>query len=150
METVDGRGPRRTSAEQANIPFPPAVGCFISLITGALAVMVFFFVLTLAKQGEVSFKRGELGEIRIWLIRQGENRGLGLSSTRIVHGSERAGEACVETKVQFLLWKSGEGIQNTNYCECYRLQGESWTSTGECSPEIQSAVKKDPRASTSR
>ena len=121
------------------MPFPPAVGCLVSIGIGLLAVGVFYLLVTMAVQGEVRIGRGELGETRVWLLREGGERGVGLSSTRVVSGSAAAGKACVETRVRFLVLAGAEGSGPVNYCECLEKVGETWAPTAECPAQPSTA-----------
>ncbi len=91
-------------------------------------------MVTMAVRGEIRVGRGELGETRVWLIREAGEQGLGISGTRIVSGSEATGAACVETRVRFLILGGPEGSPPVSYCECLEKVGETWTSTGDCPP----------------
>jgi hypothetical protein len=104
-------------------------------------VGVFYVVVTMAIQGEIRIGRGELGETRVWLLREGGERGLGFSGTRLVSGSEAAGAACVETRVRFLILGGAGGSAPVSYCECLEKVGETWTSTstGECPAQSSAA-----------
>ena len=93
---------------------------------------VFYVLVTMAIQGEIRIGRGELGETRVWLLREGGERGLGFSGTRVVSGSEATGAACVETRVRFLILGGAGGSAPVSYCECLEKVGETWTSIGEC------------------
>ena len=104
----------------------------MSITIGLLAVGVFTLLVTMAVPGEIRIGRGELGETRVWLLREAGDRGLGFSSTRLVSGSEASGAACVETRVRFLILSGAEGSAPVSYCECLEKVGETWTSTGEC------------------
>jgi hypothetical protein len=111
---------------------PPALGCLASLALGLACVGVFYLVLALGLQGEVRVPRGELGEVRLWLIREPGYQGLGNSSTRVVLGSERSGQACLRTSIRFLLLEAEEPVENVVTCECFVKEGENWSSVGEC------------------
>ena len=124
--TPEGRAPERP------LPFPPALGCLLSVLAGLLGVGVFFMVVTLAVQGEIRIRRGELGETRVWLIREGENRGMGISTTGVVSGSESAGSACTQTQVRFLMLSTEQEPEPLAFCECLEKAGESWSFAREC------------------
>ena len=114
------------------MPFPPAVGCLVSLGIGLLAAGVFYLLVTITVQGEIRFRRGELGETRVWLIREGGEQGIGISGTRVVSGSEAAGRACAETRVRFVMLRTDVPPEPVSYCECLERTGEAWGSIGEC------------------
>ena len=120
------------SGRQRGRRIPPALGCLGSLALGVVCVAGFYLVVTLGLQGEVRVPRGELGELRLWMIREPGYEGLGRSSTRIVQGSERSGQACLVSSIRFLLWEADEPIEDLDYCECYEKEGDHWSSRGEC------------------
>ena len=111
---------------------PPALGCLGSLALGLVGVGLFYLVATLGLQGEVRVPRGELGELRLWMIREPGYEGLGRSSTRVVQGSERSGQACLMTSIRFSLWEAEEPIKDLETCECFEKEGDHWSSRGEC------------------
>jgi hypothetical protein len=118
--------------QERNLPFPPTIGCLLSIGIGLLGVGVFYLLVTIAVQGEIRVRRGEFGETRVWLIREAGEQGLGFSRARVVSGNEAAGAVCVETRVSFLMLRAAEGSQPVSYCECLEKIGETWTSTSEC------------------
>ena len=120
--------PRREQGRR----IPPALGCLGSLALGLICVAGFYLVVTLGLQGEVRVSRGELGELRLWMIREPGYQGLGRSSTRVVQGSERSGRACLMTSIRFSLWEAEEPIEDLETCECYEKEGDHWNSRGEC------------------
>jgi len=137
---LDVPGSDQTPRESdRDLPFPPVIGCLASIGIGLLAVGVFYLLVTMAVQGEIRIRRGELGEARVWLLREGEERGLGFSSTRVVSGSEATGAACVETRVRFLILGGAEASEPVSYCECLEKAGETWTSTGGCPVQSSAA-----------
>jgi hypothetical protein len=108
------------------------VGCLGSIALGLVCVAGFYVVATLGLQGEVRVPRGELGELRLWLIREPGYEGLGRSSTRITEGSERSGRACVLTSIGFMMLEAEEPLASLETCECFEKEGEHWISRGEC------------------
>lgn len=122
--------PRRD--RQRTLPVPPALGCAFSVLLGLAGVAITFVVLSLAFRGELRLTGEQLTERRIWLIREQGEFGLGLSNTRVVNGSEDSGQACVATKVRFLMLRSEQPVLPADYCECYQQMDGSWQSIGEC------------------
>lgn len=114
------------------LPFPPALGCLLSVLVGLLGSGIFLVLITIAVQGEIRVRRGELGETRVWLIREEKDRGLGISTTTVVSGSESAGKACAETRVRFLMLVAEQEREPLTYCECFAKVGEAWSFVGEC------------------
>lgn len=90
------------------------VGCLLWFIVMCLPLFAF----VLAVRGEMTWKRGEFTEDRIWLIQEIEEQGLGWSSAHVISNHEaNGGPICVQTTVRFLMWKgTAEGAA---YCECY-------------------------------
>lgn len=99
----------------------------------ALFVIVWFpllltpcFLLTLASQGELSLTIGGLPgqELRLWLIMDADQRGVGISSPIVSTGAED--RVCLQTNINFVLWQgSQESIQ---YCECFEQRNDAWIS----------------------
>ena len=123
-----GRGPA------AGKGIPPAVGCalagLLALIGGALCLGFG----SLLFREEITFPGAGPEPGRIWLVREGGNRGLAISYSRVVGGSADGPQACVETRVRFLLWEGDGSAAASTYCECFELAGEGWRSEGACPP----------------
>jgi hypothetical protein len=92
---------------------------------GFWIVVVFWFALimlpcglfTLATQGQIVVRTGELTEqeVRVWLIMEAQTRGLGVSSGVVSRQTET--QLCIETTANYLLWA---GRERANvYCNCY-------------------------------
>ena len=94
------------------------------MAVGLLGVGVFFVLVSMAVQGEIRVRRGELGETRVWLIREEKDRGLGISTMTVVSGSESSSEACAETRVRFLMLVAEQEREPLTYCECFAKVGE--------------------------
>jgi hypothetical protein len=114
---------------------------------GLLGVGVFYLVVSLVALGEIRLRRGELGETRVWLIREANQRGLGISSTRTVSGREADGRACVETRVRFIVAGPADPPPPVRYCECWRKTNGAgaeghWESTGECPAETSGPIDR--------
>ena len=110
----------------------PALGCLSVILVGVVAAGLLLVILSIALRGEARFSKGDLGELRIWLIRETANQGLALSTTRIVEGRESSGKACVRTTARFLMIRSAQVLEDVQFCECYEMQGETWVGGGEC------------------
>ncbi|MEK7278413.1 MAG: hypothetical protein AAB427_13770 [Chloroflexota bacterium] len=101
---------------------------FIGYILGFLLWLVVMLApcaaITLALRGEINWQRNEYDGDRVWLIQERDQRGLGYSAVRLV-GDERPtdGPVCVQTTVRFLLWEGSAEGQDTEYCECYGIDG---------------------------
>jgi hypothetical protein len=101
-------------------------------VVAVLAAGLLLIVLSIALRGEARFSKGDLGELRVWIIRESANQGLGLSTTRIVAGRESEGEACLRTTARFLMIRSAQEVIDVEFCECYEKQGETWVGGGDC------------------
>ncbi len=123
-ESPDSRGRTRGVS--------PAVGCLSTLLVAVLAAGLLLIILSVALRGEARFSKGDLGELRLWLIRETANQGLGLSTTRIVAGRESSGEVCIRTSARFLMIRSELEIEDVVFCDCYEKQGENWVAAGDC------------------
>ncbi|MFQ5921524.1 MAG: hypothetical protein ACE5M4_01640 [Anaerolineales bacterium] len=110
----------------------PAVGCLSTLLVAVLAAGLLLIILSIAFRGEARFSKGDLGELRLWLIRESANQGLGLSTTRIVAGRESSGEVCIRTSARFLMIRSEQEIEDVVYCDCYERRGENWIAAVNC------------------
>jgi len=70
---------------------------------------------TLAARGDLSWTMGS-ARYRLWLIREREGAGLGLSQTTPERSPE--GLVCQRTRVWFWLWAPRMGLQSVHYEEC--------------------------------
>ena len=118
--------------EHRTVGVSPAVGCLSTVLVAVLATGLLLIILSVALRGEARFSKGDLGELRIWLIRESANQGLGLSTTRIVAGRESSGVVCIRTSARFLMIRSEQVIENVVFCDCYEKQGENWVAAGNC------------------
>ena len=101
-------------------------GCVAGLILWFLALLAPCFLIMLAVRGEITITTGSAPDqlLRIWLIQEAKERGVGISNTSV----QRDGETiCVQTNVNFVLWR-GEA-QPTHYCECYIQTGDDYELT---------------------
>ena len=98
------------------------------------AMMIPFALIILAARGEIIIPTGDAPEqrIRLWLIMEPYERGLGISRAAIVEVDDLS---CVQTDVSFLLWE-GQAEDGVSYCECYTRSGDDWAletvSEGSC------------------
>jgi hypothetical protein len=81
-------------------------------VVAVLAAGLLLIVLSIALRGEARFSKGDLGELRVWIIRESANQGLGLSTTRIVAGRESEGEACLRTTARFLMIRTAQEVKD--------------------------------------
>jgi hypothetical protein len=111
-----------------------SAGCLVWLLIMCLPLFAF----VLAVNGEMSWRRGEFAEDRLWLIQEADQRGLGYSRARLVSNGEPAagGAICVRTSVIFLLWRgSAEPVQ---FCECFAAGTRE--PLGECAGQAGSNI----------
>jgi hypothetical protein len=92
-------------------------GCTVLVVLWFLILLVPCFCLILATQGEITIPQGSApGQVlRVWLINEADERGLGVSST----SAQQLGDnrLCVESTTRYLLWA---GVaQPSVSCECY-------------------------------
>ena len=102
-------------------------GCVIALIlwfTLLLSPCIFIY---LAANEEISIQTGDAPEqrLRIWLVQAAGQSGLGISNGTVYQQDDN--NLCVQTDVNFLLWR-GEG-QSSQYCECYTHSQSGWDTT---------------------
>lgn len=93
---------------------------------------------TLAVNQEIAIPTGDLPgqQVRIWLVMEVEQRGLGYSTASVTQRSET--EVCLTTDIGFLLWQGQ--AEAARYCECYARSSasEPWSlasmEMAACSP----------------
>ena len=124
--------PASQAAEQSSRGVSPGLGCLFTIVIGVLAAALLLLTLSIALRGEARFSKGELGAIRLWVIREDQNQGLAFSTTRIVDGSESSGEACIQTTARFLMLRSAQPVEDVEFCECFEKSGGRWATTGAC------------------
>ena len=108
-------------------------GCLVGTLIW-LAVMVLpLAALLLALRGEVTWRRGEFTEDRVWVVKESNAGGLGWSSARVLSDERPVdGPVCVRTQVRFLLWRGAS--ESLAFCECYVLSRTTGTleTFGSC------------------
>jgi len=134
MESRDGQVESIKGQADSGLPFSSAVGCLISLLIGLAVVGVVYLVLSLASGREIHARVGEFNEVRLWLVREDQNTGFGISSSSLADLQTQAAGPCVVTSVRFLLWRDDGSAQNIRYCECYQRVGDTWQARGACGP----------------
>lgn len=88
-----------------------------ALVIWFMLLMLPCVLFTLAINQEIVISTGDLPgqQLRVWLVMEPMQRGLGYSFASVVQRSERV--ACLTTNNGFLLWQ-GRG-EPARYCECY-------------------------------
>lgn len=83
-----------------------------------LLIMLFPVVaVVLATQEQIQIGKETNSHVRLFLLQEGENEGVGIEWTRHVREPER----CTQTSLFYLIWE-GEG-DNATYCQCYDETG---------------------------
>lgn len=104
-------------------------GCTIVVILWFLLLLTPCVCIALITQGEIIIPQGSAPgqEIRIWLIMEADQRGLGVSTTSVQQPQPSA--LCVESDTRFLFW-TGSAEPLTS-CVCYERTGEDqpWSTT---------------------
>ena len=119
-------------SKDGEMPFSPAVGCLISFLITLLPVCLIIGATVLVVREEITLKTSPVGEIRLWLVREGNEQGVGLSTMQRVAGGEKSDHVCYRSQVHFLLWRSLAVERQSTYCECYEFDGGRWTFSGAC------------------
>jgi len=128
----DSEPAETTESQGLNVNVSPALGCISIVLAAVFAAGLLLVILSVALRGEARFDKGDLGELRVWLIRETANQGLAISTTRIVSGRESEGEACIRTTARFLMVRSAQEVEDVVFCDCYEKQGETWVGGGDC------------------
>lgn len=94
------------------------LGCGCALAVWFLLILTPCALGILATQGEITVNLGSAPgqQLRVWLIMEPDERGIGVSSPARVTTSGDTG-MCMQTDVRYLLWE-GEA-ESVSYCECY-------------------------------
>lgn len=133
MSDSDDSGRQAAARESSGVP--AGCGCLATFLMALAGAGLLLIVLSVVLRGEARFSKGDLGEIRIWLIRESANQGLAFSTTRIASGSESSGEVCIRTTARFLMTQSEQEIEDVAFCSCFERQGQTWIEVGECPAE---------------
>jgi hypothetical protein len=137
-------------------PAPPRrslirrVGCGIALVLWFTLLLAPCGLIVMATQGEIAIPQGSLpGQtIRVWLINEADERGLGTASTSI-YQPDNLNTICLQTDSRFLLWY-GRPEPSVSYCECFTRATSSaeWgflsVSEGVCNSESVIAGERMP------
>ncbi len=91
-------------------------GCVVGLIIWFIVLLTPCFMIILAAQGQIVIRTGSVPEqqIRIWLIQEANQSGIGISTPQTILLDEGL---CIATSVSFVLWR-GEA-DSTQFCDCY-------------------------------
>jgi hypothetical protein len=115
-------------------------GCLTGIAVWLLIITIPFCLVLFAIRGDVSWRRGDLVQDRLWLINeedlpgQESAAGVAYSATRLTASAAApAGAVCARTTVYFLLWRGQS--ETLNYCECFQPRSAPQTgydSLGLC------------------
>jgi hypothetical protein len=112
-------------------------GCAGCGLIWLLVMLLPLLALMIAVRGELSWRRGDFTEDRVWLVRDpgerpgGSAAGLAYSATRLERAGGAPGQVCARTRVYFLLWRGSS--ESLSYCECYAVgPGGQFDSAGAC------------------
>lgn len=127
--TVNTLPPRRSPLRR--------IGCGLLLVIWFSILLLPCFLIVLAVQQEIVVSQGGAPgqQLRLWLISEADERGLGISTASVRQTSPNA--LCVQTNVRFLMWSGHD--DPLAYCDCYERADEDapWSSvssaSGECS-----------------
>ena len=107
-------------------------GCALILLAACCTFYLSGALVRLATRGELVLRQAGLEETRLWLVRQPESSGLGLSDTRRISGEQAENRVCLRTRIRFLLWRSDGSRTTLEECRCYDLRGEAWIAGPSC------------------
>lgn len=115
------------------------IGCVLMTIVWFIVLLTPCFCITLATQGEIAIRVGNIpgNSYRIWLVNESRQRGLGISRPSLVTEAENSRQ-CIQTDVSFILWMGSQ--EATSYCECYTpgVGTSEWelasSQSGACQP----------------
>ena len=107
-------------------------GCALILLAACFVFYLSGVLVRLATRGELVLRQAGLEETRLWLARQPESAGLGLSDTRRIAGEQAENRVCPRTRIRFLLWRSDGSRTALEECRCYDLRGEAWIAGPSC------------------
>ncbi len=85
-----------------------------------LLVMAFPFVaFRLTTRDEISIGSSEGSHLRLFMVREDEQKGFGLEWSKSLDSTE-----CFATEVRYFLWEGSEPGQNTDFCYCPNLKAD--------------------------
>jgi len=123
--------PRAQDTLNERLPLSPAVGCLLSILAGLACAGAFLFILWFNQQGQIVYAPEPYRATRIWILREVEGTGLGISASHPLPGAT-ADRVCTRTEVRFYFVSGGTPQADTDYCECFARDGSGWTSAGAC------------------
>src|SRR5258708_6815306 len=117
------------------------IGCGALLVVWFALLTLPCLAIVLVSQGEIVLAHSDLpnDDFRVWLIQQPHQRGIAISNSRRVSGTD--GSACTIIDGTFLMWE-GQQAASPHYCSCYQRQDNGWNSTTEGDVACQLAEPK--------
>jgi hypothetical protein len=96
-----------------------------------LLIPCFCFVLATSQEIVIPLSSAPGHQVRIWLIMEADERGLGVSTATLNNQTDLA--FCEQTDNRFLLWQGR--AENVSYCECYARSSaeDAWALTSTAS-----------------
>src|SRR5258708_20676558 len=119
------------------------IGCGALLVVWFAVLELPWFAIVLVTQGEIVLADSDVpnDDFRVWLIQQPHQRGIALSNSRRVDGTD--GSVCTIVDGSFLMWE-GQQAASPHYCSCYKQQNGNWSSTAESDQACQLAEPQNP------
>jgi hypothetical protein len=114
---------------------PRALGCAILILVPGTLLALILLAFSLMMRGEITIRPSQWLELRIWLVNQRDNQGLGASLTRRMRaGPEPATLVCETIKARFLLWRSDGTARPVDFCECLLEDSGEVQPVSPCPP----------------
>lgn len=105
------------------------LGCFLIFIVWLIIMSFPVMAFVLATQGQIEIGEQPSRQLRVFLVNEDNNEGVGIQWARRVR--EPAG--CSQTSLNYLMWE-GEA-DNARFCQCFDNDNNLTSSeVGRCSP----------------
>jgi hypothetical protein len=101
---------------------------FLAIWAVAMLFPLTTVLLATQKQIELGSARGR--QLRLFLLQEPDQEGVGLEWTRPVAASVQSGDRCRQTRVVYFMW-AGEG-DNVTYCRCFSGGSLTVSHPGSC------------------
>ena len=96
---------------------------FVFILVWLLLMIVPFLAFRLASQQQIQFGDNEHDHLRIFLIQEKTDEGIGVEQIRPYPPLPN----CIQTNVNYFMWK-GEP-ENSTFCQCYHPETDALLST---------------------
>lgn len=97
------------------------------LLLVSFPVVAFF----LATQGEIQIGDSSSG-LRLFLLQEDDNQGLGFQWTRLYDGSNLESAVCSQTSLRYFLWEGDAAGQSSDYCQCFDAETQAPLPSESC------------------